>query len=259
MHKSSIFANVSFLFLGTLLTVSAVGDSAFAMGNSGGGFLNNDGDGDGIADRYDNCIEVINRDQADSDRDGYGNACDPDINNDGRVTFGDLVDWGHAGASKPIDLQVFLELAGASLSCLQDCGYDVNLNLLFSGSCASNCFPPDLVVPGPSGLGASSDGDGFIDDFDNCPDAVNPAQTDSDEDGLGDACDPEPCTLITPECHPWSMTGQERIDWMQHQTEEYNACVALRLLAQQSQTDCQWSHRLWISRQEGALTKPIGP
>jgi cysteine-rich repeat protein len=35
MHKPSIFANVSFVFLGTLLTVSAVNDSALAIGGGG--------------------------------------------------------------------------------------------------------------------------------------------------------------------------------------------------------------------------------
>lgn len=33
-----------------------------------------------------------------------------------------------------------------------------------------------------------SDGDGVLDDFDNCPAIVNPDQTDSDGDGRGDAC-----------------------------------------------------------------------
>jgi formylglycine-generating enzyme required for sulfatase activity len=37
MHKSSIFANVSFLFLGTVLAVSAVSDSALAMGGGSWG------------------------------------------------------------------------------------------------------------------------------------------------------------------------------------------------------------------------------
>ena len=34
-----------------------------------------------------------------------------------------------------------------------------------------------------------SDGDGVIDDCDNCPDDQNPDQTDTDGDGMGDACD----------------------------------------------------------------------
>ncbi|MHC4622375.1 MAG: rhodanese-like domain-containing protein [Planctomycetota bacterium] len=34
------------------------------------------------------------------------------------------------------------------------------------------------------------DGDGVNDDLDNCPEAYNPSQADSDDDGTGNACDP---------------------------------------------------------------------
>lgn len=36
-----------------------------------------------------------------------------------------------------------------------------------------------------------SDGDGIPDHEDNCPDTFNPAQIDTDSDGIGDACDPD--------------------------------------------------------------------
>lgn len=49
-----------------------------------------DTDGDGIPDSRDNCIAVKNPDQRDSDGDGYGDACDADLNNDGIVDAGDL-------------------------------------------------------------------------------------------------------------------------------------------------------------------------
>lgn len=42
-----------------------------------------DTDGDGVPDSRDNCVLVSNKDQLDTDGDGYGNACDADLNNDG--------------------------------------------------------------------------------------------------------------------------------------------------------------------------------
>ena len=48
-------------------------------------------DTDQVADFADNCTLVSNNDQRDADGDGFGNVCDPDLNNDGIVDFGD---WG---------------------------------------------------------------------------------------------------------------------------------------------------------------------
>jgi uncharacterized repeat protein (TIGR01451 family) len=47
-------------------------------------------DADGVADVLDNCTLVANPDQRDSNGDGYGNACDADLNNDGIVNAVDL-------------------------------------------------------------------------------------------------------------------------------------------------------------------------
>jgi uncharacterized protein (TIGR03790 family) len=45
-----------------------------------------DRDGDGIPDARDNCRDLPNPDQRDTDGDGFGNLCDPDIDGDGVVS-----------------------------------------------------------------------------------------------------------------------------------------------------------------------------
>ena len=49
-----------------------------------------DTDGDGVLDADDNCTLASNVEQIDSDADGFGNACDADLNNDNIVNFADL-------------------------------------------------------------------------------------------------------------------------------------------------------------------------
>jgi serine protease AprX len=49
-----------------------------------------DSDGDGVVDTLDNCTLVPNADQRDSNGDGFGNICDPDLNNNGVVNAVDL-------------------------------------------------------------------------------------------------------------------------------------------------------------------------
>lgn len=48
-----------------------------------------DTDGDGIPDASDNCTLVANADQRDTNGDGFGNICDPDLNDNGFVNAAD--------------------------------------------------------------------------------------------------------------------------------------------------------------------------
>ena len=57
-----------------------------------------DTDGDGVADGDDNCLNEPNSAQVDSNFDGFGNACDPDIWNDGVV--------------EDVDYEIFLQGVG---------------------------------------------------------------------------------------------------------------------------------------------------
>jgi hypothetical protein len=63
---------------------SVAAHSTFVIGGG------TDADGDGIADAVDNCTQIANADQRDTDADGFGNACDPDFNGDGVVNAVDL-------------------------------------------------------------------------------------------------------------------------------------------------------------------------
>jgi hypothetical protein len=49
-----------------------------------------DADNDQVDDGNDNCLGVANSSQRDSDGDGYGNMCDADLDNNGKVNFADL-------------------------------------------------------------------------------------------------------------------------------------------------------------------------
>lgn len=52
-----------------------------------------DSDFDGVVDSEDNCVTASNADQRDTDSDGFGNRCDPDLNNDGIINFADIALW----------------------------------------------------------------------------------------------------------------------------------------------------------------------
>ena len=72
------------------LIVGTMGRGTFSVDNALALAGESDTDGDGIADGIDNCTLVANADQRDTNGDGFGNACDADLNNDGVVNFLDL-------------------------------------------------------------------------------------------------------------------------------------------------------------------------
>ncbi len=66
-----------------------------------GFFATPDSDVDLVRDFMDNCIYDANTSQLDSNGDGYGNLCDPDLNNSGAVNFADYAMLTSAFLSTP--------------------------------------------------------------------------------------------------------------------------------------------------------------
>jgi len=102
---------------------------------------NIDTDLDGVIDACDNCTEVANIDQRDTNNDRYGNMCDPDLNNDGFCTTADFGLWlgVFRGGTPPTGVTVDdLDLNGDGQVTTADFGIWLN------------CFRT-TQIPGPSG------------------------------------------------------------------------------------------------------------
>jgi len=96
-----------------------------------------DTDGDTVPDAFDNCTLIPNAPpfDCDTDQDGYGNACDPDTNNDHFVGGGDAAAFnnGYGSMGVPSVADINCDLVGG--------GPDIETYSKFFGS-----------PPGPSGL-----------------------------------------------------------------------------------------------------------
>ncbi|HEU4759622.1 MAG TPA: thrombospondin type 3 repeat-containing protein [Dehalococcoidia bacterium] len=188
------------------------------------GYACADGDGDGMPDAFDNCPAVPNADQANTDGDVTGDACDSDDDNDDIVDGSDNCPLDHNpsqgdmdsdGTGNPCDLDT--DGDGAPNASDAD---DDNDGVSDSASPGDNCRTqpnPDQRDTDGDAVGDVCDGDldgdgvcnaagplpaGIGGPFaggcsraptgvDNCPDAGNPGQQDNDGDALGDDCDPD--------------------------------------------------------------------
>ena len=159
-------------------------DQADTDGDGKGDVCDNDKDGDGVLNSDDNCPETANEDQSDIDGDGIGDVCDDDIDGDGILNDSDNC------PETANEDQADMDGDGIGDVCDDDKDGDTILNA--EDNCPETANEDQSDIDG-DGLGDvcddDKDGDTILNADDNCPETSNQDQSDIDGDGIGDNCD----------------------------------------------------------------------
>jgi hypothetical protein len=151
-----------------------------------------DSDNDGINNTCDNCVNVYNYTQYDCDTNGLGDVCDPDTidpDDDKIDVHCDNCPDAHNPAQTDTDGDQIGDACDDDNDGILSDGNSSGTpgDNPCTGGVTENCDDNCPHVYNPAQI--DTDDDQIGDACDNCPSAHNPMQKDADDDGIGNACD----------------------------------------------------------------------